>query len=309
MNRIFFYNKLSDYFKKKFGEKTYKISVNANLNCPNRDGTLSTEGCIFCNNKSFSGVLFPNEILSNQIKLSIDLIKSKNKNANKFIVYFQPNSNTYIDDYERLNNLFAIALKFENVVGLHIGTRPDCINSNIIDILKPIAQKKYICVELGLQSLKNDTLKFLNRNHTVENFYCAVNLLKKISKLDICVHLIIRVQTDTKNDIINFAKQLSDIKIQGVKLHNLQIVKNTTIEKMFFQNKIKLIDYDEYLDTVVCFLENLSDKIIIHRLIGEVNKDYLIAPFYNKTKSDFLRDVENLFKSRNSYQGIFVKYD
>ncbi|HOK40859.1 MAG TPA: TIGR01212 family radical SAM protein [bacterium] len=297
-----YFYKLSDYYKKRFGEKVYKIAVDAKFQCPNRNGTLSNKGCIFCSPESYSGVLFPDLPVNLQVSESIKFYKTKNK-AKKFIVYLQPNTNTYTTDYYSFAKLLKQLIIYDEVIGISISTRPDCINEEIIKIIKSAVSEKYLMIELGLQSINNETLKFLNRNHTVEDFYSAVELIKKYN-IEICSHIILGLPTDKEETIIEMAKKLSEIKIDGVKIHHFHIVRNTYAAKLYEEGKINLLTYEEYLNYLVNFLEHLKEDIVIHRLIADVQADYLIAPVYNKTKTELVNDLINLFKLRKTRQGV-----
>lgn len=286
---------LNNFYKKKFGTKVYKIPVSANFECPNRDGTLSKKGCIFCNNNAFSGVRFPNLPIDEQVKRSIEIIKIKRK-IKKFVVYFQPNTNTYTNNYKKLSEIYELSLKHEDVVGISIGTRPDYINDNIIDILDNISKRTYVSVELGAQSFNDETLRFLNRNHTVQDIFNSIELLKKIENLDICLHIILGIQTDNINKTKDFARIINDLDVQGVKIHHFHIVKNTELEKLFYNKKIFLLTYDQYIYYLYSFINLLSEKTVIHRIIGDAPKDLLIAPVYNKNKNEIVKDLLRLDK-------------
>ncbi|MFH0701937.1 MAG: TIGR01212 family radical SAM protein [bacterium] len=295
------YNQYSQHLEKNFGCKVYKITLDVGFSCPNRDGSLSFDGCIFCDTGgSFSRA--HNNLLSieKQLEISMERLKKRFK-AEKFISYFQAFSNTYASlDY--LKNTYDKALFHKDIIGLSIGTRPDCIDAEKIALISSYAQNYYVWVEYGLQSIHDKTLKFINRGHTADDFIKAVKMTQN-KNINICVHVIIGLPGESREDILTTAKVLADLGINGIKIHLLCVLKGTKLEEMFYKNEIKLFSANEYVDIVCDFLENLPPEVIIHRLAGNGLKEILIAPEWLSEKFKILNQIDKELEKRDSYQG------
>lgn len=296
------YNPLSDFLKKRFGCRVFKVSINAGFTCPNRDGTKGTGGCIYCTPSSLKPLAFgaghPN--IKEQLTSGIEYIR-KRHNAEKFIAYFQINSNTYAP-IDVLENLYNQAILHPLIVGLAISTRPDCLDKDVISLLKALSQKKYLWLELGLQSANNKTLKSINRCHTVEDFTDAVNLAKA-NDIPVCAHVILGLPNETKGDMLYTAKSLAEMDIWGVKIHHLHILKGTELERLYNEGNIRILDLDEYTNLVVDFLEWTSSKTIIHRLCGDASKEFLAAPLWTTNKFAVIDRIHRIMEERDTYQG------
>ncbi|MCM8804898.1 MAG: TIGR01212 family radical SAM protein, partial [Candidatus Omnitrophica bacterium] len=231
------YKKYSDYLKKKFGCRVHKISVYAGFFCPNLDGTLSKKGCIYCNNYAFSPCLRENLEIEKQIEKGIEYGKKRFK-AEKFIVYFQPYSNTYAP-IEILKEKYGIVKKFSEVVGISIGTRPDCIDYEKLKLIESYSDKYEVWIEYGLQSVHDKTLKIINRNHTYSDFLNAYNLTRK-RNIKICVHVIIGLPGETRKDILETAKECGRLKFDGIKIHPIHILKDTELERWYKGKRFKV---------------------------------------------------------------------
>lgn len=299
------YNEYSRYLKEKFGCKVYKITIDAGFNCPNRDGTISLGGCIFCDeNGSFSQAHSNSLSIEEQLKVGIERIKKRFK-AKKFISYFQAYTNTYAS-VEKLKYLYDKAISNEEIVGLSIGTRPDCVDKEKIDLISSYTDKNYVWIEYGLQSIHDKTLKLINRGHTSQDFINAINLTQNRG-INICAHVIIGLPGETRENILHTAKILADLGVNGVKIHLLCVLKNTRIETMFNQGEFVPLSMQDYIETVCDFLEILPPQITIHRLAGNGLKEILVAPKWLPEKFKLLNAIDNEFKKRNSYQGIYSK--
>jgi radical SAM protein (TIGR01212 family) len=295
------YYKFSDWLKENFQEKVYKISIDAGFSCPNKDGTKSSSSCIFCRRESIlPSYLNENLSIKEQIKNGIERFKKTN-NANKFLSYLQPNSNTY-GDLAHLKKIYEEAIDHCEIFGLSISTRPDCINEPIVKLISEFNEKKLTMVELGLQSVYDRSLEFLNRAHMFQTFLDAVNLLKKYN-IKIIAHIIIGLPNESIADIIEEAKILSRLNIFGVKIHHFHVVKETTLEILYNKGKIKLLNLEEYIEYLVNFIANLDENITIHRLLSSCKRELLIAPHYNLGKFKFLEKFENELLKRNLFQG------
>lgn len=296
------YNSLSDFLKQKFGCKVFKVSIDAGFTCPNRDGAKGIGGCIYCSQSSLAPLKSANSAdIKNQVISGIEYIK-KRHGAEKFIAYFQMNSNTYVE-IDILENLYKQAIIHPLVVGLAISTRPDCVDKNVISLLSKLSQKKFLWLELGLQSANDKTLKSINRCHTVEDFINAVNLAR-LKNIPVCAHAILGLPDETKHDILHTARFLADMDIWGIKLHHLHIHKQTKLEELYKQGKVKLLGLEEYANLVVDFLEYTNPKTIIHRLCGDTSKRFLVAPDWSVNKFIIIDRIHRIMEERNAYQGV-----
>jgi len=291
-----YYNKFSDYLKRIFGVKVWKVSVDAGFKCPPQ------AKCIYCFNLSFTPSYARRvKEIELQIKEGIEIIR-KSKKAKKFIVYFQPYTNTY-GDPETLEFLYFKALRSHpDIVGISIGTRADCITDEVMEVLKELKKKTFLWVELGLQSALDKTLEITKRGEKVEDFEKAVSMLKR-EDIKVITHVIIGLPGEKEEDFISTANFLNRLKIEGVKIHPLHVVKNTELEDWFKRGKYKPLEFEEYVKYVVDFLEVLDPEIVIARLTGETQKDLLIAPVWCENKMRVLNRIEEEFKMRNSFQG------
>lgn len=295
------YNSFGRYVKKKFGEPVHKVNVDAGFTCPNRDGTLGYSGCIYCNNDSFRpGSCKPSLSVKEQVANGISYTK-KRYGANKFIVYFQPYTNTYAP-LEKLERVYSEALEDPSVIGLALGTRPDCIDEEKLAFLESLAEEYFILVEYGLQSIYDKSLQFINRGHDYETFLRAVEITKGRGIL-IGAHAIVGFPTETRDETLAMAEELSALPIDFLKVHQLQIVKDTPLEEIYGKEPFHVFGYEEYLDFIVSFVERLSPGIVLQRLFATAPDAILIAPKWNRDKHMILRDIDMLFKQRDTCQG------
>ncbi len=295
------YNHLNHYYKNKFGEKVVKISVDGGFTCPNRDGTLSNRGCIFCSTSGSGDFLSKRSLtISQQFLEQKNLLSAKWNNA-KFIVYFQSFTNTY-GDIDELLLKYEEAISLENVVGISIATRPDCISNEVIDLLDKLSKKTYVQIELGLQTSNEKTAKLINRCYDNICFEEAVSRLKKIN-VDIVCHVIIGLPYETKIDMMNTIHFISKNKVNGVKLQLLHVLKNTELDEMYRSNMFDVLSFDEYVDILIDCIEILPENIVIHRLTGDGPQDILVAPLWSRNKKSVLNEVDKKLKLLSSWQG------
>ncbi|MGB9677097.1 MAG: TIGR01212 family radical SAM protein [Candidatus Ratteibacteria bacterium] len=294
------YKKFSDYLRKKFGCRVHKISVYAGLTCPNLDGKLSRKGCIYCNNYAFSPSLKTNLSLEKQIENGIEYGKKRFK-AEKFIVYFQPFSNTY-SSVEILKEKYDVVKKFPEVIGISIGTRPDCIDEEKLKLIESYNSNYEVWIEYGLQSIHDKTLKLINRNHTYSDFLNAYNITRK-RNIKICSHVIIGLPEETKKDIIETAKECGKLKLDGIKIHPVHVLKNTELENLYKEGKFNVMDMEEYIDVLSDFLSYLYPETVIQRLTADSDRKYLVAPLWLLEKQKMLKLLEEKMKEKNIYQG------
>ncbi|MBO8127984.1 MAG: TIGR01212 family radical SAM protein [Peptococcaceae bacterium] len=300
------YLTLSHFLHRQFGCRVYKIPVNAGFTCPNRDGTVGTGGCTFCYNPSFSPVAdTPAKSIREQI-LEYKTRLSHRKRQAKYLAYFQSYTNTYAPP-NVLRSLYREALSVPDVVGLCIGTRPDCVPNPVLNVIEEYARDHHVWLEYGLQSIHNKTLRLINRGHTAEDFLDAVSRTKGRG-IYICAHVILGLPGETLQDMLTTARALNDVGVDGVKIHHLQIIRHTKIAEDYLAGKnIDTLSVDEYVHLVCTFLEHLSPEIVIHRLCGEVLAgEMLLAPVWNLPKTDIINKIDKELNRRGSYQGSRV---
>lgn len=291
------YYTLNNYYKDLYGMKVFKVSLNTNLSCPNR----LNGGCIYCSN-NYGGDFGGNkdDDLSVQFNNIKNMLHKKWPEA-KYIAYFQANTNTYAP-LEVLKKHFEEALTFDNVVGLNIATRSDAISNEVLEYLSELNQRTDLTIELGLQSMHNETLKLINRGHDLANFENMYKKLKE-NKIKIVVHIINGLPNETKEMMLETVKYLNSLKIDGIKIHMLHILKNTQLATYYQNNPFKVLTKAEYIDLVCDQLEYLNDQIVIHRITGDPDVNNLIEPTWLVKKFILLNDIDKEQKRRNSYQG------
>lgn len=292
------YHTLNYYYRHKYGKKVFKVSLNANFSCPNK---INGNGCIFCSklgSGDFAGNVSKDLITQfNEVK---EIMEHKWPDA-YYIGYFQANTNTYAP-VNILKTKFEPILKMPNLVGLSIATCSDCINEECLNYLKDLNTRTNLTIELGLQSMYDETLKYINRGHDLNNFITCVKKLKE-SNIKVVVHIINGLPGETKEMMINTAKFLNDLDIDGIKIHMLHVIKNTPLADIYLARPFPILTKDEYIDIVVSQLEVLKPEIVIHRLTGDPKKEDLIAPDWVLKKFVVLNDIDKEMKRRDTYQG------
>ena len=285
---------LSDFLKDRFGEKVFRVSLDAGFTCLNRDGAKGAGGCIYCNSETLVPLSYSGEEIKGQLLSGMAKVR-KHYNANKFIAYFQINSNTYAS-VDRLKNIYREALH-PDVVALAVSTRPDCVNDEVLDLLSEIKKERPLWLELGLQTANDSTLASINRGHTAFEFRDAVERARR-SGIDVCAHVIIGLPDETREDVLATARFLRDSRVWGVKFHQLQVLKDTPLLKLYEDGKVKTLSLDEYADCVVEFLRILPPSIVIHRLSGDAPLKYLVAPKWGANKFIVAEHINKLLKLR-----------
>lgn len=299
------YNQFSAHLKNKFGVKVYKITLDAGFSCPNRDGTISTGGCIFCDDGgSFSQAHSNLLSIQEQVDIGAKTLKERFK-AEKFMSYFQAFSNTY-KPVNELETIYNSALNHQDIVGISIGTRPDCIDDDKIKLISSYKNDYYTWVEYGLQSIHDKTLLKINRGHDYDCFLRAYEKTKEAG-INVCVHVIFGLW-ETHDEIMQTAQELARLGVDGVKIHMLCALQNTKLAKMYEAGEINFMSEDEYIQTVCDFLEYLPKETTIHRLAGNGFSKTLIAPRWLGKKLDCLNKIDREFINRNSYQGYRLIY-
>lgn len=284
------YNKFSNYLKGHFGARVYKVSIDAGFLCPNKDGKLSKDGCIFCDNRAFSfNSRTEPKPIEEQIEEGINFGRQR-YSAEKFIIYFQAFTNTYAP-LNILKERYDVVKKFNNVVGISIGTRPDAVNEEILDLIQSYCKDYEVWLEYGLQSIHQKTLEFINRNHTYEDFLKAYELTKKRG-IKICTHVIIGLPEEGRSEIVETAKEMARLKLDGIKIHPMHVVKGTKLEKLFNRGLYKPLKLEEYTELLIDFLWYLWPETVIQRITADCPKELLVAPKWILNKNYFLNLIE-----------------
>lgn len=295
------YHSFDYMLKERFGEKIYKVALNGGMTCPNRDGTLGNRGCIFCS-AGGSGDFAGNrqDSITQQIEKQASSIRQK-RGVAKFIAYFQAYTNTYAPvDY--LRKIYTEAISHPDIVAVSIGTRPDCLDKDILQLLDELNQKKPVWVELGLQTVHETTAQYIRRGYPLSCFEQAVSELRK-RNLDVIVHTILGLPGENRNDILSTIEYLNHQDIQGIKLQLLHVLKGTDLADDYLAGKFQVYTMEEYLDLVIDCLEHLNPEIVIHRLTGDGPKDLLIAPLWSSAKRTVLNTLHRKCKLQHSFQG------
>ncbi len=304
------FNSYSKYIRKTFGERVQKISVDGGFTCPNRDGAKGRGGCTYCNNDTFNPIYTSaQKSVKEQLEEGIAFFEPKYK-TQKYLAYFQAYTNTY-DTVERLEELYNQALSHSKVIGLVVSTRPDAINKKVVDLLSKLAKENYVVVELGIESTIDESLEKINRCHTYRETIDAYNLLKN-KGIHLGAHLIIGLQGESSVDFIEHAKRVSDLPIEFLKLHQLQIIKGTVMARQFSENpdRFNLFKADDYIKEIVSFLGHLRSDIVLERFSSESPKEMLIAPKWGGLKNFEITDkIRKLMDEKNVFQACYRPVD
>lgn len=295
------YHTLNYYLKNRFHEKVYKVSLNAGFTCPNIDGTKGYGGCIYCS-KTGSGEFGGN--INDDLITQFNKVKEvmDKKWHGKYIAYFQARSNTYAP-VNILKEKYETVLKLDNVIGLFIATRCDCITDECLDYLTFLNKRTYLTIELGLQTIHESTSKLINRGHTLKEFTDTVKRLRE-RNIDVVVHIINDLPYETKEMMLETVKFVNTLDIQGIKIHMLNIIKDTPLETLYNKEHFHVLTKEEYIDIVINELELLDSKIVIHRITADPDPKTLIEPTWLLKKTVLLNDIDKEMKRRNTYQGI-----
>ncbi len=297
------YYSLNEYLKNTFGEKVYKLSLDLGLTCPNRDGTLDTRGCIFCHNGS-SHFAECGEDINVQLENAKKRVESKT-DAKKFIAYFQSFTNTYAPaDY--LDKIFTEVINRDDIVAISIGTRPDCLPPEILDLLEKLNKIKPVWVELGLQTAKEKSAEYIRRCYPNSVYENAVKELKNRG-ITVITHIIIGLPNETKEDIFNTVDFVVKCATDGVKLQLLHILKDTDLYEDFKKGLVVPLTLDEYMDILFGCIERIPENVLIHRITGDAPKKYLIEPLWSADKKNVLNTINREMKNRNISQGGKLK--
>lgn len=296
------YYSLNEYLQEQFGQKVYKLALDIGCTCPNRDGTLGSGGCIFCHNGS-SHFAEAGIDINTQIENAKSRVKSKAK-TEKFIAYFQSFSNTY-GDVKYLEKQFTIAIKRQDIVALSIGTRPDCLPTEVLEMLENLNKLKPVWIELGLQTSNEKSAEYIRRGYKNDVYENAVKALKS-KGITVITHIIIGLPDETKEDILNTVDFAVKCGTDGVKLQLLHILKDTDLYEDYKQGKVEVLSLEKYIDILFSCLEIISKNIVIHRITGDAPKKYLVEPLWSADKKMVLNTINKELEKRDIVQGRYA---
>lgn len=295
------YHAYGRFLKETFGTRVHKVPVNAGFTCPNRDGTVALGGCTYCNIDSFTPEGARARVpIREQVQNGIAYLK-KRLGASAFIAYFQPYSNTYAP-LEHLQRLYEQALDHPEVVGLSVGTRPDCIEDDKLAYLQQLSRDYFVTVEYGIESIYDETLRLVNRAH---DYACTVDAIERTAAhgLRVCGHIILGFPNETVDQMLAMAEEISRLPLDFLKIHNLHVVRHTELARQYRERPFHIFSFEEWVDLVVPFLERLSPEIIIERLYGDAPKHLLIAPQWCRDGSRIIQAIQKELRRRDTYQG------
>jgi radical SAM protein (TIGR01212 family) len=299
------YRAFSRFLRERFGTRVHRVTLDGGFTCPNVDGRVAVGGCVFCDNRSFSpNRRLPRTSIRAQVERGVTLL-GKRYGADRFLAYFQAATNTYAP-VEKLRRLYDEAVAHPQIVGLAIGTRPDCVPDPVLDLIEGYARERYVCLELGLQSRHDRSLDWMNRGHHFDAFVDAVRRCQGRG-FDVCAHLILNLPGESRDDMLATADALAALPLQAVKIHNLHVVRNTPLERMYQDGEVRLFEREEYVAVVCDFLERLPPHLVIHRLSGDAPPDYLVAPGWCLDKPALLAAIHAELERRDGWQGKHLR--
>jgi len=295
------YFSLGFFLKNYFGQRVQKVSIDAGLTCPNVDGTVAYGGCNFCDNRSFSpSRRLPRQDIVEQIDAGIRLLKMRYR-VEQFIAYFQPATNTYAEPAD-LIRMYDQAIGHPLIRGLAIGTRPDCVPDEIMEVLDSFSRRTLLSIEYGMQTMHDKSLAWMNRGHDHAATVDAILRSRQVP-METCVHIMLSLPTETRDEMLQTAREVARLRVDAVKIHNLYVVKKTPLAIMWEQGDLPLMTRDEYVQTVVDFIELLPPDMIVERISGDAPGDYFLAPTWCLDKPGILQAIDQEFTRRDSWQG------
>lgn len=304
------FNSYNEYFKREFGERVQKVSIDAGFTCPNRDGTLAVGGCTYCNNEAFNpSYCQPNKPIPKQLEEGIEFHLKRYRRANKYLAYFQTYSNTFAP-LDKLKKIYSEALKHPGIIGLVIGTRPDCIDNEKLEYFSKLSEKYYIILEYGIESCYDKTLKLINRQHS---FGQSVDAIEKTAAYGIKTgaHLIFGLPGESREEMMEEAEIISQLPINNIKFHQLQIIKNTQMALDYSNDPgaFNLFSLEDYIDFIIAFIEKVPPHFIIERFTGEVPPRFLAGPNWGLIRNDEVNHrIDQRMDELNTWQGRHFKY-
>jgi uncharacterized protein len=299
------YYSLGQFLRDRFGSKVWRVTVDAGFTCPNVDGSVAHGGCVYCDNRSFSpNRRLPHVSVRAQVERGVRILE-KYYGANRFLVYFQAATNTYAPA-DKLRRLYDEALDHPQIVGLVIGTRPDCVPDEVLDLVQSYATNRYVSLELGLQTIHAKSLEWMNRGHDLSSFVDAVNRCRGRG-FEVGTHIILGLPHETPADMVATAETLAALPVDAVKIHNLHVVRDTPLEQMYREGQVRMLDLHEYVAVICDFLERLPPTMVIQRLSGDAPPQYLVAPDWCLNKPALLTAIRQELTRRDSWQGRFYQ--
>lgn len=292
---------LSDFYKEQYGEKVYKLAIDGGFTCPNRDGTIHSDGCIFCSASGSGDFASSRDFdMSEQVLAAKERLRSKT-NASKFIVYFQAFTNTY-DSVDHLRSIYESSLVDDNIVGISIGTRPDCLSHEIIELLRDLNSRTDIYIELGLQSIHKKSEQLIRRGYPLKTYDEAVSKLNKAG-IPVITHIILGLPNETIQDMKNTVAYVCSTGVQGIKLQLLHILTDTDLYKLYHEQPFNIFTETDYVNLVVELIESIDPSIVIHRITGDGPRDILFEPRWSLNKRHVLNAISKRFKELDTFQG------
>ena len=294
------YHTLNHFLREKFGEKVFKISLDAGFTCPNRDGRVSSGGCIFCSPRGSGDFAGTSQNIVEQFH-EVKSMMNKKWKSGRYIAYFQAYTNTYAEA-DVLREKYYSVLNLEDVAGIAIATRPDCLPADVLDLLAEINSRTYLWVELGLQTMHERTARLINRGYGLDTYIASVKELKK-RNIEVVTHQILGLPGENKLDMIQTVDFISNTGTQGIKLHLLHLLKDTRLAEMYRQGEFQLMSMEDYIEVVVDCIERIPENMVIHRITGDGPRDTLIAPKWSLKKFEVINAIEHLMMDRDTWQG------
>lgn len=305
MNTPFLYNDFGSWMKKHFSFKVQKISIDAGFSCPNRDGTIARGGCTYCDNRTFNpSYCHKRDSVTEQLEAGKRFFSTKYPEM-KYLAYFQAYTNTY-SPTSKLRAMYEEALAVKDVVGLVIGTRPDCVSNDLLDYLQELNKETFILVEYGIESANNKTLEYINRGHTFE---CSIDSLERTHSRGIATggHIILGLPGEDKNESIRQAKLISALPMDILKIHQMQIIKGTLLARQYNETPFHLYSVDEYIELIAEYIQHLRQDLVLERFVSQSPAEFLIGPKWGLKNYEFTNKLVNYLKQNGIYQGMLVK--
>lgn len=305
MNTPFLYNDFGSWIKKHFPFKVQKISIDAGFSCPNRDGTIARGGCTYCDNRTFNpSYCHKRDSVAEQLEAGKRFFSTKYPEM-KYLAYFQAYTNTY-SPTSKLRAMYEEALAVKDVVGLVIGTRPDCVSNDLLDYLQELNKETFILVEYGIESANNKTLEYINRGHTFE---CSIDALERTHNRGIATggHIILGLPGEDKNESIRQAKLISSLPMDILKIHQMQIIKGTLLARQYNETPFHLYSVDEYIELIAEYIQYLRQDLVLERFVSQSPAEFLIGPKWGLKNYEFTNKLVNYLKQNGIYQGMLVK--
>lgn len=297
------YHSLNSFLRGKFGQKVFKISLDAGFSCPNRDGTISKLGCVFCSERGSGDFAGDRQFSISKQFEDIKKMMNKKWKSGKYIAYFQAYTNTYAD-VSILKKKYDEALMQDDVVAMAIATRPDCLSDDVLDLLEDYNKKTYLWVELGLQTINDKTARLINRGYNLNVFEESLEKLRKRG-IDVVVHTIFGLPGESKEDMLKTIDYIAHKDIKGIKIHLLHLMKDTPLVNLYHSGKLNFLDEKQYIDLICESITRLPKNIVIHRLTGDAPRDLLIEPKWSLKKWEILNEIDGNMEKKNLYQGLY----